>query len=240
MAYIVNFIKNGNIKIGKLWSFNKLAGAGVIGGCLGTCGKYCTGCYNAENPKKSPCYVFGSYVRYGFEKSTVVQSHIKNTVAIRENIDKAFNDLYLQIKRARNKPQAVRIHSSGEICEVKELYLWADLASKFPEIPFYVYTKAFDIVDLYFQKGFALPSNFYLNISIWHEVGIDCYNRWKDKRNVRAFVYDDGFDYSKYGLDVKYHCPAYNAKGKMDHRFTCDKCKVCFSKRNAVCACYDH
>lgn len=49
--YEAKFNKNGNIKVGKIWTWNKLAGSGVIAGCKGTCGKHCTGCYKADNPK---------------------------------------------------------------------------------------------------------------------------------------------------------------------------------------------
>ena len=37
MAYDAKFVKKGNTKIGDMWSFNKLAGSGIIGGCKGTC-----------------------------------------------------------------------------------------------------------------------------------------------------------------------------------------------------------
>ena len=238
MSYECRFNKDGNIKIGNMWSFNKLAGAGEIGGCKGTCSKYCTGCYNQENPKKSSCYVFNSYVRYGWDKSSVVKGHIRNTIALRKSVRKAFEDLHLQIKRAKKKPTAIRIHSSGEIETAEELIAWLEEASKWSEIPFYVYTKAYDILDEVLSTH-EVPDNFYINISIWHEVGIECYNKWKHLNNVRAFVYKDDYTYPE-ELKINAMCPAYDAKGKMNHNFTCDKCTICFSKNAKVCGCYDH
>lgn len=238
MSYECRFNKEGNIKIGNMWSFNKLAGSGIIAGCKGTCSKYCTGCYNEEDPKKSNCYVFNSYVRYGWDKSSVVKGHARNTNALRNDLKKAFEELHLQLKRAKKKPLAVRIHSSGELETTEELIAWLEEAKNFPEIPFYVYTKAYDILNEVLGK-YKLPKNFYINISIWHEVGIECYNRWKHLKNVRAFVYKDNYIYPE-SLKIMAMCPAYDKKGKMNHKYTCDKCKICFSNKAKICGCYDH
>lgn len=242
--YEAKFNKNGNIKVGgNIWTFNKLAGSGVLNGCKGTCGKYCTGCYNEKNPKKSSCYVFNSYVHYGWEKSTVMNSHIRNTNIMRSDINKAFKDIRQQLKRAKKKPTAVRIHSSGEIETKEELLKWFDVANENPSIPFYVYTKAYDVLDevmlLYKIKKLEIPKNFFINISIWHEVGKKCYDTWKSNPQIRAFVYHDGYDYGE-NLKMDIMCPAYNSKGKMDHRFTCDTCKICYQEKHKVCGCYDH
>lgn len=242
MGYEAKMVKNGNIKIGHtMWSWNKLAGNGVIAGCKGTCGKHCGGCYNAENPKKSPCYVFKSYVIYGWDHSSVVKSHVRNTNVMRNDIDKAFNDIQLQIKRAKSKPSAVRIHASGELETAQELTKWIETAVMFPEIPFYVYTKAYEILDEVFNSidCSKIPNNFFINVSIWHDNGVESYNKWKHLDCVRAFVYDDGYDYSdKINMDC--YCPAYDKNGKLSHDLTCDKCKICFQTKAKVCGCYSH
>ena len=243
MAYSFKFIKNGNIKVGSsIWTANKLAGNGEINGVKGSCSKYCTGCYNKEDPKKSSCYVFKSYRTYGWKKSTVVKSHISNTLAMRNDPDSAFADIALQLKRAKIKPTSIRIHASGEIESAEELYRWIEVSRAFPSIPFYIYTKAYDYVESVFRAyeimGKTLPDNFFLNVSVWHENGTDCYKEWKHIPNVRAFVYDDGYDYGDLVIDC--HCPAYSKNGKMNHNATCDKCKICFRNKNKVCACYDH
>lgn len=235
--------KNGNLKLGEsIWSFNTLAGCGLINGTKGTCKKeYCTGCYNAEDPKKSNCYVFKSYARYGWDHSSVVKGHIRNTEAMRTDLTKAFEDLNKQIQRARKKPTSCRIHSSGEIETADELKGWMNIATKNPTIPFYVYTKAYDVVDEVLGKEkLTIPSNFFLNISIWHTNGISCYLKYKTLDNVRAFVYDDGYDYTKEGLKINCHCPAYDKNGKMNHDYTCDKCGICYNKKAKICGCYDH
>lgn len=242
MEYTAKFVKNGNIKIGDtMWSWNKLAGSGIISGCKGTCGEYCQGCYNKENPKKSSCYVFKSYVQYGWDSGTPVKSHIRNTKIMRENIEQAFADIRLQLQRAKKKPSAVRIHASGELENSRELEMWLQTASMYPNIPFYIYTKAFNIVDevLSSYKGTDIPKNFFINISVWHDNGIETYNKWKHLDNVRAFVYDDGYDYGE-KIKINCYCPAYDKNGKLSHELTCDKCKICFQKKAKVCGCYSH
>ena len=119
--------------------------------------------------------------------------------------------------------------------------MWLETAKMFPETPFYVYTKAYNIVDdiLSNTKIEDLPNNFYINISIWHQNGIESYNKWKHLDAIRAFVYDDGYDYSK-KLKIDCYCPAYDENGKLNHKLTCDKCKICFQKKAKVCGCYDH
>ena len=84
-----------------------------------------------------------------------------------------------------------------------------------------------------------LVDNFYINISIWHESGIGTYNKWKHLDCIRAFVYDDGYDYGNQ-LKINCYCPAYDENGKLSHDLTCDKCKICFQKKAKVCGCYDH
>lgn len=242
MEYIARMVKNGNIKIGNtMWSWNKLAGSGVIAGCKGTCGEHCNGCYNAEDPRKSPCYVFKSYNIYGWDRSSVVKGHVRNTNIMREDIDRAFDDIRLQLKRAKKKPSAVRIHASGELETTQELQKWIETASMFPSIPFYVYTKAYEILDevLSGLDKDPIPENFFVNVSIWHENGIDTYNKWKHLDCVRAFVYDDGYDYSG-KIKIDCYCPAYDKSGKLHHDLTCDKCKICFQGKAKVCGCYNH
>lgn len=237
MNYEAKFNKKGNIKLGSnIWTFNKLAGNIELNGCKGTCGKHCTGCFYPNDPKRSKCYVFNSYRMYGWDKSTVMNAHIKNTNTIRKNIELAFNDLDMQLKRAHNKPVAVRIHSSGELETPQELIKWFGLAVRNPKIPFYIYTKNYEVVEEV-VKRMQIPDNFFINISIWHKEGVECYEKLKCYKNIRAFVYCDDY---KYGFKMDAMCPAYDAKGKMNHEMTCDKCGICFGSKCKICGCYDH
>ena len=242
MEYVARMVKNGNIKIGRtMWSWNKLAGSGKIAGCKGTCGQHCKGCYDVKNPKKSPCYVFKSYNLYGWDHSSVVKGHIRNTNIMRGDINRAFSEIQLQLKRAKKKPSAVRIHASGELESAQELRKWIETAAIFSDIPFYMYTKAYDILDevLSENSNDTIPKNFFINVSIWHNNGIETYNRWKHLDCIRAFVYDDGYDYRD-ALKIDCYCPAYDENGKLHHDLTCDRCKICFQCKAKVCGCYNH
>lgn len=234
---------NGNVKIGDLLSFNKLAGNTEFKGCMGSCKENAVGCWNTTNWKKSPCYVAKSYVQY---KDHILDCHIVNTLAMRTDPWGTVKILNDKLQKARKKKN-VRQHSSGEFESAEELKAWMWLAKKNPERKFYVYTKAYKIVDEVLsvtpQKDF--PKNYFINISIWHEAGIECYNRWKKYPNVKAFVYDDeAFDYTKAGIKPDCYCPAYK-KGlhdivKLSHDVTCDKCQLCFKEIPKVIACWNH
>lgn len=234
---------NGNIKVGDMLTFNKLAGNVEINGCVGSCGKHCTGCWNSENWKKSPCYVAKSYVQYG---DKVINSHIVNTLAMREDPWVTVYELDKQLKR-KKKVKPVRQHSSGELESAEELKAWMWLAKENPLWTFYVYTKAFEIVDKVLTETpkEELPTNYFINISVWHENGIDTYNKWKHLDTIRCYAYDDGtFDYEANGLHLNGICPAYRkdekGKTKLYHDLTCDKCGLCFHNKVKAISCLDH
>lgn len=228
------FTKAGNIKLGNMWTFSKLYGnqehfIKSLGGCIkGTCGNYCNGC-------KSSCYVRKSY-RYG----SVIQNHATNTIAMRENLVDLFARLDEQIRRAKNKPDTIRINQSGELESVEEFRHWISLASEHKDISFYLYTKAFPLV-MDTIKTERLPDNFTVLISVWHEYGLKEFDELKAVPNVKAFVYNDGFNYAENGLTATTKCFAYEGK-KLNHNITCDKCRKCFSRRNLdkVIYCDEH
>ena len=223
-------------------TFNKLAGSTIFKGCPGSCKEHSAGCWNPNNWKKSPCYVAKSYTQY---KDVVINCHIFNTLGMRNSPFAVAVILDNKLSRMRSiKP--IRIHSSGELESVQELKAWLWLAKKHPKNKFYIYTKAYDILEEILEKEKkVLPPNFFINISIWHEAGIKYYLKWKNLTNIRAFVYDDGgYDYAKHGLTVKTYCPAYkkNEKGKvkLSHDLTCDKCTLCFQPKQKVIGCLSH
>ena len=222
------FNKSGNTKLGNVWNFSTVYGDQIQTvtfndetiSAAGTCGHYCQGC-------KNDCYVKKSY-RY----PSVKYSHIKNTIALRYHTAAAFSDLEAQIVNARVKPEIIRINQSGEI-EKKEIFMaWCALAAKFPKIKFWLYTKAYNLVIPALKAG-AVPENMTVLISIWHTYGIKEFLEVSHLKNVKAFVYDDNYDYKSAGIDIQTYCPAYkmiDGKMKLNHNATCDKCKKCFNR----------
>lgn len=224
------FNKSGNIKLGNSWSFSTAMGNepvttdynGKHYECIGTCGKYCTGC-------KDACYVKKSY-RY----SSVKFAHIRNTLAMINDMLAAFQDLNTQIVNAKTKPDMIRINQSGEMINKAYFLYWCELAAKHPEILYWTYTKAFDIVVPILLAG-MVPDNLTVLFSIWHEYGIKEYKSCCHLDNVKAFVYVDGeYDYAAHGIIIQTYCLAYalNSAGKMtmNHDITCDRCKKCFNR----------
>ena len=233
---LARFNKQGNTKIGGIWSFSTLMGNELIhidyngfkGDVMGTCGKYCEGC-------KKSCYVRSSY-RY----PSVKYGHAFNTMAIRDDIYSAYNDLKGQIERAKNKPSAIRIHVSGEFESLAEIGLFNNLAKDFPNITFYVYSKAHDLLKE-FLLTYGKQNNFIWNVSIWHEYGIKFYKAYKNVKGIRAFVYNDGFDYSEFGILADSKCPAYDKDGKTVKNVTCEKCGLCMGKHDEkITFCHAH
>lgn len=236
--------RGGNIKLGQLiGTFSKLMGDDnyfipeLQTYVRGTCGKHCDGC-------KGSCYVTKSYRRYTERdtgKCSVKLGHARNTIAVRENIEQVFADLTGQIRRARKPFVIVRIHQSGELETVTEFKMWCNIAREFPNIVFYIYTKAFELVIPALLAG-DVPKNLVVLMSIWHEYGIKEFDAVKHLDNVKAFVYCDGYNYTKHGLTIQTMCTAYNEHGKMNHAVTCDKCRKCFNSLESckVIGCYDH
>lgn len=222
------FIKHGNIKLGNMWTFSTLYGnkeySTEYGNVSGTCGKYCAGC-------QAECYVKKSY-RY----PSVIASHAINTISLINSVIETEKALIAQIQRARKKPAVIRIHQSGEMLNRYEVAMWINIAKEFPEITFYTYTKAFDIVEPFLEN---LPRNFYINVSVWHEYGIKEFKEMAKHPNIKAFAYMDGYDYKTAGLNIQTTCKAYEG-GKLNHAITCDLCKKCFADTFKIIGCESH
>ena len=258
-------IKDGtsasNIKLGNMGSWAEL-----FGNCdwyipeldvtvRGTCGEYCQGCFNHENPKASPCYVTKSYIMYTnrkedgsvgdilTDKCSVKKGHAYRTIAMTMFRKDLLLSLDKQLTNKKKKFEIIRINESGELTCYEDLALWCELARRHPETIFYIYTKNYKAVRKALING-VVPSNLFINISIWHQLGISAYLEMKDNPQIRAFcLVDDEWTKEKYwskGIEITSMCPAYDENGKMNHDVTCDKCKKCASYRDKCVGCNEH
>lgn len=250
-----------NVKLGNMGSWAELPG-----GCdwfipelnitvKGTCGEFCKGCFNKENPKCSACYVFKSYVKNTFrnEDGTVgdIQKnrcyvklgHAYRTIAMTAFRDELLLSLDKQLTRKKKKFEIVRINESGEFTCYEDLAMWCELSRRHPETIFYVYTKNYAAVRKALINN-IVPSNFFINISIWHQLGIKDYMEMKDHPQIRAFVLVDKEwtrkRYAMEGLEITSMCGAYKENGKLNHNVTCDKCKKCFGRTSKCTGCNEH
>lgn len=217
--------KKGNIKLGsKTWTISKLAGNNVYRAGnetqTGTCGHFCGGCQN-------DCYVIKSY-----RNDSVIRGHFANTAAMRKDVSAYFDEVRKQIASAKTRPDFLRGNQSGELESAKEAIEYVKTAAANPGLHVWLYSKNYlalaVCLQLYQDK---LPENITFLVSVWHEYGIAFYNQWKHIRNVKAFVYNDGFDYAKHGIIAENKCHAYQGK-KLNHAITCEACGLCTDKRS--------
>ena len=250
-----------NIKLGNMGSW-----AMLFGNCSwyipelkvyvrGTCGEHCKGCFNPDNPKCSECYVAKSYVIHTKRNEdgsvgdilrnecSVKLGHAYRTIAMTMFRDQLLESLDKQLSRMRKKLSVVRINESGELTCYEDLALWCELGKRHPETVFYLYTKNYKVVRKALING-IVPSNLFINISVWHQFGISEYLEMKDHPQIRAFCLVDGeWTKEKYyseGIEIVSMCGAYDVNGKMNHAVTCDKCKKCFSNKNKCVGCFAH
>lgn len=250
-----------NIKLGSMGSW-----AMLFGDCSwyipelkvyvkGTCGEHCKGCFNPSNPKCSACYVAKSYYTHTNRnedgtvgdilknKCTVKLSHAYRTIAMTMFRDDLLVSLDSQLTNMKDKLGIVRINESGELTEYADLALWSELAKRHSETVFYLYTKNYKVVRKALINN-IVPSNLFINISVWHEFGIEDYLEMKDHPQIRAFcLVDKDWTKEKYysnGIEITSMCGAYDENGKMNHAVTCDKCKKCFSSNNRCVGCFEH
>lgn len=250
-----------NIKLGKMGSWAMLFGnctwyiPELDVSCHGTCGEHCKGCFNPDNPKCSPCYVAKSYYMHTNRNADgsvgdilrnacfVKLGHAYRTIAMTMFRKDLLLSLDKQLTNMREKLGIVRINESGELTCYEDLELWCELSRRHPETVFYLYTKNYKVVRRALING-IVPENLFINISIWHEYGIDEYLEMKDHRQIRAFcLVDDEWTKNKYwnrGIEISSMCAAYDENGKMNHAVTCDKCRKCFSHNNKCVGCYSH
>ena len=224
------YCSGGNIKLGhEMLTWSKLMGNedytfSVMDGkectCSGSCPFHCPG-----------CYVEKSYYCHGDGSKHVINGHAWRTIAVRYYLDDLKKELDGQLTRKRKKAPSVRLDQSGEIETLEELIMHKDIAINHPETVFFVYTKSYDIVVPYIlQHANDWPENFIVLISIWHELGINEYKALAHLPFIKAFVVNDGYDYSIHGIFPTTTCKAYNGR-KLNHAVTCFVCKKCFDNK---------
>lgn len=255
-------IKNQqNVKLGDMGSWAELPGdcdyyiPELKMNIKGTCGEFCKGCYNKNNPRGSACYVFKALMKYTKRNEdgsigdilknecSVKLGHAYRTIAMTMYRDELLLSLDKQLTRKKKKFKIVRINESGEFTCYEDLEMWSELARRHPETIFYVYTKNYAAVRKALINA-IVPNNFFINISIWHQVGIREYLEMKDHPQIRAFVLvDDVWTKERYlmeGLEITSMCGAYKEDGKLDHNVTCDKCRKCFGHTSKCTGCNEH
>lgn len=226
----------------RVWNFKGQNGENIQ--VKGTC-KKCSGCASENEKGRIPCYVEKSI--YGPHGGSVMKNHVKNTLGLRENIEKVLFDLDKFMTREEKKHGhgiTVRLDQAGEVENEDQLFMWVELCVRHPESKLYAYTKNYEIFTENLLKG-LIPENMFVLYSVWSDQGINEYKAVKHLKNVKAFVYvskelTPEF-YASHGLIIDAWCHAYGENGKMDHNIPCSKCGQCFNvRKNKVIGCWDH
>ena len=228
-------ISKGNQKMGNIPQFNTLPGnvplrkkdGTLLCNIHGTCSKYCKHC-------SEDCYAIRSAI---YHSNSCIPSWVRNTIILRNNPEK----IREAIKDYCNKNvvRYFRFHSSGELESYMQLLMYVAICKDNPDVTFYLYTKAFDILQTWFndleEGGGSIPENFVINLSEWHG-NLDEIKNKKYFKDCNIFAYDDG-DCSP-SIEALPHCPAVNSKG-FETGITCAQCRRCMKKGN-ITAVYAH
>lgn len=131
----MKLIQKGNSKLHNMYMFNLPATHAI-------CNRICPGCYAAREQTRFPAILTARESRYAASISTTFASTIIS-----------------EINSLRTKPLYFRIHASGEFYSQAYIDSWHTIASAFPSITFYAYTKRlahFDFSSLSSLPNFVL------------------------------------------------------------------------------------
>lgn len=220
-------ISKGNQKMGNIPNFNTLPGnrllkkrnGTILTNIVGTCGKNCKSCF-------SVCYAARFIIHH---HNACVKMYAANTIIMRTDEAKLRNEIREYCNK--NIVKYFRFHTSGEIESLNQLLVYCDICKDNPDVTFYIYTKAFDIVEKALKQ---IPDNFVINLSEWHGNLDNASESLLEKCNI--FAYDDKGSSEK--VKAMYHCPAVDAKGH-ETGITCAQCRRCVRKGNTT-AVYSH
>ena len=125
---------------------SKLADAGMlmfnIPASMQVCGRICVGCYAINEQKRFPTTLAAR------ERRLIASTH-----------DDFVDRITHEIKYAKQQPKYYRVHASGEFYSQEYVDKWVTIASRFPDIIFYAYTKRkreFDMTALLKMENFVL------------------------------------------------------------------------------------
>lgn len=131
----MKLIQKGNSKLHNMYMFNLPATHAI-------CNRMCPGCYAAREQTRFPAILTARESRYTASIAPTFASTIVS-----------------EINSLRTKPLYFRIHASGEFYSQAYIDSWYTIASSFPSITFYAYTKRlahFDFSSLSSLPNFVL------------------------------------------------------------------------------------
>lgn len=164
-----------------------------------------------------PCYK-DCYARKGHQSFDNVQGgYYRNFRLYNEDNDKFFEMLFYKIKS--EGLSKVRYFDCGDFPDYNFLVKTVELAKLTPEITYLTYTKRYDYVNEFLEKGGKFPSNYLLYFSAWDK-------HWKfDNKFNLPIAYVDFKDKSRNPQLPSY---GFNCPGKP---INCSVCGACFNPK---------
>ena len=159
---MTKLIQKGNAKLGKtmyMWNMTT---------SLVQCGRTCKGCYAAAEERRWPNVAKARQQRYEASLQLDFVQRIKS-----------------ELSSLKTKPKYFRIHASSEFYDQAYVNKWYSIASAFPDITFFAYTKR--LKDFDFSKLSALPNVVLINS--FHFGGLN-YGKL-EKAPTNAFICPD-------------------------------------------------
>lgn len=241
--------KGGNIKTGPEWLLNTLPGDHVImakGSALTNMRGSCQGCCDGCEPF---CYAINGCRQH---HNSVMPSVMKNLILYRYDRERFLAELRAELSSWKSDEKVFRWHSSGEIEDPQYLEDMMTIASEYPDVHFYSYTKRFLWISEYLDKhNGKFPENFVWNLSVWKDNLEQSGFPEKYLPEVQRFAWDDLDDDSLKGV---LHCPSVEytpgaKKGHLNHsplpngkERNCKNCGICWrgKMKGKKIAVYNH
>jgi len=133
----MKLIQKGNSKLHNMYMWN-------MPSTKLQCGRECPGCYSRREEARWPSVRKAREARY------------------QASLSSDFSDRIIsELNNLRTKPKYFRVHASSEFYSQQYLDSWITIASAFPNITFYAYTKR--LADFDFSKLQALPNFVLIN-----------------------------------------------------------------------------
>ncbi len=206
-------VENLSLKSNEINMANRNKKTGIA--CLDFAFPLCT--CREDAPCKETCYA-----NKGTQKCASVQgAYYRNLRLMNEDIDDLFEQIEFKIKHSGLS--MVRFFDSGDIPNAEFFEKMCDSIKRLPDVKFMAFTKKYEIVNEYLNKGNTIPDNFNIMFSAWDYT-------WKFDNPFDLPVAYVKFKDERLNPDIPRSALSCPSNGKKLGEVTCSMCKACWNK----------
>lgn len=191
---------------------------------VGTCGKYCSACFNGGCYAVNECRAFSNTDKRYAMNAAILEV---DPDAIRDAMINFCAKWYNNPRARKERKPFFRLNESGELTE-RLLSVYVDVCEAVPYVRFYGYTKATEILHNHRDE---LPANIHFVASQWN-------GSVSNPDNLAQFHYNDGSDTTGYTQSLT-PCPAVDENGNSTG-ITCQECLWCAVANHGARMVYAH